>query len=163
MAPHRPPTRRQSGKLREINMNVRTLILGAMVAAFATIVNPDAASAAEPATPDQGVTQAFRQAIANVPGKTLTGVIVNYAPGVKSPPHRHGHAFVVAYVLSGAIRSKVNNGEERIFHAGESWTEMPGDHHVVSANASDTEPAKLLAIFVADTGDNDLVIWDKQK
>jgi len=88
---------------------------------------------------------------------------VDYAPGVKSPPHRHGAAFILAYVLSGAIRSKVNDGQEMVFHAGESWTEKPGDHHVVSENASDTEPAKLLAIFVADSNDHDFVIWDTPK
>jgi quercetin dioxygenase-like cupin family protein len=145
-----------------MKMNIRTLILTVAVAAFSTVSNPKAVSAAEPATPSEGITQAFQHAIANVPGKTLTAVIVDYAPGVKSAPHRHGSAFVVAYVLSGAIRSKVNNDEEHIFHAGESWTEMPGDHHVVSANASNTEPAKLLAIFVANTGDHELVIWDKK-
>lgn len=141
-------------------MNIRTLILSAAVTAFVVVANPKTVSAAEPGSPTEGITQAFQHAIANVPGKTLTAVIVDYAPGAKSAPHRHGPAFVVAYVLSGAIRSKVNNGKEHVFHAGESWTEMPGDHHVVSANASDTEPAKLLAVFVADSSDHDLVIWD---
>jgi len=50
-----------------------------------------------------------------------------------------------------------------VFHAGESWTEKPDDHHVVSENASDAEPAKLLAIFVADSNDHDFVIWDTPK
>lgn len=143
-------------------MNIRTLILSAAVTAFVVTVNPETSSAAQPAAPAEGITQAFQHAIANVPGKTLTAVIVDYAPGAKSAPHRHGPAFVVAYVLSGAIRSKVNNDKEHVFHAGESWTELPGDHHVISANASDTEPAKLLAIFIADTSDHDLVIWDKK-
>jgi len=49
------------------------------------------------------------------------------------------------------------------FHAGENWTERPGDHHVISENASDTGPAKMLAIFVADSSDHDLVIWDTPK
>ncbi|MBC8748253.1 quercetin dioxygenase-like cupin family protein [Paraburkholderia sp. WC7.3g] len=67
-----------------------------------------------------------------------------------------------SYVLSGAIRSRVDNGAERIYHAGESWTEKPGAHHRVSENASTTEPAKLLAIFVADTNDPQLVTFDKK-
>jgi len=54
-------------------------------------------------------------------------------------------------VLKGAIRSKVNDGPERVYRAGENFSEMPGDHHGVSANASDTEPASLLAVFVVDT------------
>lgn len=108
------------------------------------------------------ITPAFQTAIANVPGKTMTAVVVDYKPGGVSLPHRHGQAFVVGYVLQGAIRSKVDDGEARVYHAGESWTEAPGAHHLVSENASKTKPARLLAIFVADDNDKDLVIWDKK-
>ncbi|OAJ53551.1 cupin [Paraburkholderia ginsengiterrae] len=118
--------------------------------------------AADTAATQETITPAFAETIANVPGKTMTALVVDYAPGGKSLPHRHGQAFVVAYVLSGAIRSQVNNGEVRVYHAGESWTEKPGAHHMVSENASDTEPAKLLAIFVADTNDKQLVTFDKK-
>ena len=55
----------------------------------------------------------------------------------------------------------VDDRGERIVRAGESWTEKPGDHHQVSHNASNTEPAKLLAIFVVDTSDREIVIPDK--
>lgn len=143
-------------------MSIRTLSLAISAAALLVTAN-FTTLAAEPSQQAQGITQAFQQAITNAPGKSLTGVIVDYAPGVKSPPHSHGSAFVLAYVLSGAIRSKVNDGKEMVFHAGESWSENPGDHHAVSENASDTEPAKLLAIFVADSNDHDLVIWDAPK
>jgi quercetin dioxygenase-like cupin family protein len=60
------------------------------------------------------------------------------------------------------IRSKVNNGPEKVYRAGENFAELPGDHHAVSANASDTEPARLLAVFVVDTSETNLVIKDKQ-
>jgi len=113
-------------------------------------------------TPRETVAPAFAEVIANVPGKTMTALIVDYPPGGKTPPHRHGSAFVVGYVLSGAIRSKVDNGEARVYRAGEHWTEQPGAHHGVSENASDTEPAKLLAILVADTRETDLVTFDKK-
>lgn len=112
--------------------------------------------------PREHISPAFQTAIANVPGKTMTGIVVDYKPGGVSLPHRHGQAFVVGYVLQGEIRSKVDNGEARVYHAGESWTEAPGAHHLVSENASKTKPAKLLAIFVADDNDKDLVIWDKK-
>jgi quercetin dioxygenase-like cupin family protein len=56
-------------------------------------------------------------------------------------------------VVSGAIESKVNDGETRIYRAGESWFEPPGAIHSISRNASQTEPAKLLAVFVVDTND----------
>jgi quercetin dioxygenase-like cupin family protein len=92
----------------------------------------------------------------------MTALVVDYTPGGKSLPHRHGDAFVVAYVLQGEIRSGINDGESRVYHAGESWTEAPGDHHTVSENASRTKPAKLLAIFIAASNDKDLVIRDKK-
>ncbi len=68
---------------------------------------------------------------------------------------------VTAYVLSGAIRSQVDDGPVQVFHAGESWSEKPGARHTVSENASATEPAKLLAIFVVDTNDKELTTIDK--
>ena len=102
----------------------------------------------------------FDQELPNVPGKSMRAVLVEYEPG--SPSHRHpSSAFIYARVLEGAIRSKVNDEPERTYKAGESWTEKPGDHHQVSHNASDMEPAKLLAIFVVDTSDSEIVIPDK--
>ena len=65
-------------------------------------------------------------------------------------------AFIFAYVVSGAIESQVNDEPKRVYRAGESWHETPGSTHHVSRNASTTEPAKLLAVFVADTGDKTL-------
>ena len=100
------------------------------------------------------VTPNFRHAIPNIAGKSLTAVVVDYAPGAASPAHRHaGSAFIYAYVVSGDIESQVNDGPKRIYHAGESFFEEPGAVHRVSRNASDTKPAKLLAVFVADSGD----------
>ena len=82
---------------------------------------------------------------------------VDYAPGAASVPHTHAKsAFIYAYVISGAIESKVNDGETRIYQAGESWSEAPGAIHSISRNASKTEPAKLLAVFVLDTNDDPL-------
>ena len=107
-------------------------------------------------------TPAFRQAIPNIPGKNLIAVVVDYAPGAKSPPHRHADsAFVAAYVLSGTIRSKVDDQPARLYSAGDSWFEAPGEHHTISENASTTEPARLLAIFVADTGERVLTRFDQ--
>jgi quercetin dioxygenase-like cupin family protein len=108
------------------------------------------------------VSLVFDQKLPNVPGKSMRVVRVEYGPGQASPSHRHpSSAFIYATVLKGAIRSKVNDGPERTYKAGESWTEMPGDHHKVSANASSTEPAELLAVFVLDTSEQDIVLPDK--
>jgi quercetin dioxygenase-like cupin family protein len=98
------------------------------------------------------VTVVFDHVLPNVKGKSMKGVLVEYQPGGKSPAHTHpDSAFIYATVLKGAIRSKVNDGPEKTYRAGENFAEMPGDRHAVSANASDTEPASLLAVFVLDT------------
>lgn len=96
----------------------------------------------------------FDHALPNVPGKSLRAVLVRYGPGGASPAHTHApSAFIYATVLEGAIRSRVNDGPERVYRAGESFAEMPGDRHGLSANASATEPARLLAVFVLDTNE----------
>jgi len=108
------------------------------------------------------VTLVFDHTLPNVPGKSMKAVLVEYQPGGSSPAHMHPKsAFIYATVLAGAIRSQVNDGPVRVYRAGESFAELPGDHHGVSANASDTEPARLLAVFVVDTDEKNLVINDK--
>lgn len=101
----------------------------------------------------------YDHALPNIPGKSLKGVLVDYAPGGSSPAHTHPQsAFIYATVLEGAIRSQVNGGPIVIYKAGESFSEMPGDRHGVSANASATQRARLLAVFVVDTNETTLVI-----
>lgn len=117
------------------------------------------AVAADP--PRETITPAYAYPIANVPGKSITSLIVTYPPNGKTPAHRHGKAFVVAYVLEGSIRSKLNNGEERVYKAGESWTEEPGTLHAVSENASTTEPAKLLAVLIHEAKAKDLLTFEQ--
>jgi quercetin dioxygenase-like cupin family protein len=98
--------------------------------------------------------------LSNVPGKSITAVVVNYPPGAKSGPHHHAGS-VIAYVLSGAIRSENSaTGPVKIYKAGESFFEPPGSRHLVSENASAKEPASLLAVFVADDGAK-LTTFDK--
>ena len=100
------------------------------------------------------VTVAADKPIPNLPGKRLVSLIVDYAPGGSSAAHHHaGSAFIYAYVLSGAVRSQVDSEPARVYRAGEAWFENPGAHHRVSANASDTEPARLLAVFIVDAAD----------
>ena len=98
------------------------------------------------------VSPVFAAQLPNVPGKSLTAVLVHYAAGAASPPHHHAGS-VFAYVLSGVIRSQVSTGGSvKDYKAGESFFEPPGSDHLVSANASASEPASLLAIVIADDG-----------
>ena len=96
----------------------------------------------------------------NVPGKSISGVLVSYPPGGKSAKHHHaGSVFV--YVLSGSIRSENSmTGPAKVYRAGESFFEPPGSEHLISENASTDEPASLLAVFVADDGAQ-LTTFDK--
>jgi quercetin dioxygenase-like cupin family protein len=124
-----------------------------LCAAALAVVSLTAASAQE-----AKVTLVYDQVLPNVPGKSIRGVLVEYEPGGFSPAHTHpSSAFIYATVLEGAIRSQVNDGPVITYRAGESWSENPGDRHRVSANASDTEPARLLAVFVLDTSEKELV------
>jgi quercetin dioxygenase-like cupin family protein len=92
------------------------------------------------------------QKLPDVPGKTLTALLVRYEPGGKTPKHHHPGS-VMAFVVSGAVRSQNSaTGPARIYQAGEAFYEPPGSEHLVSENASATDPASLLAVFVADDG-----------
>ena len=103
------------------------------------------------------VTLVYEHELPNVPGKSMKGVLVEYSPGGFSEGHTHpASAFIYATVLAGAIRSQVNDGPVTVYKAGESFSEMPGDRHGVSENASKTESAKLLAVFVVDTSQKEL-------
>lgn len=83
-------------------------------------------------------------------GKLAVHVVeVSYAPGGASSPHSHPCP-VIGYVLDGAIRTQVRGETEAIYKSGQSFYEAPNGVHQVSANASQTEGAKFLAIFVCD-------------
>ena len=102
-------------------------------------------------------TLVYEHELPNVPGKSIKSVLVEYGPGGSSPGHRHPKsAFIYATVLEGAVESQLNDGPVTTFTAGQNFSEMPGDIHRVSANASQTDPAKLLAVFVVDTDETEL-------
>jgi len=114
-------------------------------------------------SPHSKVTVVFNYELPNVPGKSMRGVLVEYPPNGKSPAHVHpSSAFIYATVLEGAVKSQVNDGPITTYTAGQGFPEHPGDHHSVSANASATEPARLLAVFVVDTADKKLVTNDPE-
>ena len=113
------------------------------------------------ATPREAVTVVANEPIPNLPGKRLVSRVIDYPPGAGSAPHRHARsAFIYAFVLSGLIRSQVDDEPARVYRPGETWFESPGAHHRVSENASDTEPARLLAVIIVDASDEQLTIPD---
>lgn len=114
------------------------------------VLAPLCATAAE-SSPLDKVEPIASHALPNVPGKRVTIVRVFYGPGGFSRPHRHAGS-VTAYVTKGEIRSQLGGGPVETFGVGQSFFEPPGATHLVSANASATEPAELIAVFVADEG-----------
>jgi len=87
----------------------------------------------------------------NLSGWSATAVEVSYGPGEASGAHRHP-GLTIAYVLEGSIRSKVGDAAEQTYTAGQMFIEAPEQIHAVSRNASNTEPAKLLAILLTRKG-----------
>ncbi|OWJ64519.1 cupin domain-containing protein [Inquilinus limosus] len=130
-------------------MNIRSVIITAVAITMTLPVM--AQGIGETITPN------FDHPIPNIPGKSLIAVVIDYAPGGASPSYAHAKsAFIYAYVVSGAIETQVDDGQKRVYHAGESFAEDPGSIHRVSRNASTSDPAKLLAVIVVNSDDKPL-------
>ena len=132
-------------------VSIRTLRhavpLIAMVSA--TAVAPAFAQQQAPATK---VTALMKQVIAEFPGREILVITLDIPPGGGSPPHRHPGHHIFGYVLEGSYRIKLDQGSETVLTKGQTFYEAPGQLHAVSANASQTEPAKVLAFIVAESG-----------
>jgi quercetin dioxygenase-like cupin family protein len=90
-------------------------------------------------------------ALPHVQGKRITTMVVEFPPNGFSPPHHHSGS-VTVYVLAGVIRSQLQGQPPIVYRAGESFFEPPGAVHLLAENMSATEPARILAVFVADEG-----------
>src|SRR5262249_19695637 len=136
---------------------MRRGFFGLVLAAIALGVLPGLAQNSEE------VKVVFEHAIPNIEGKRMVAQIVSYPPGGKSPAHHHARsAFIYARVLSGAIRSQVDDEPAKVYQVGEGFYEAPGSHHRISENASDRDSASLLAVFVVDSRDKPLTVPDQK-
>lgn len=97
----------------------------------------------------------------DVPGKAITTAVVSFPPNGYTPRHRHPGS-VTAFVLKGRLRSQLLGSDAETYSAGQSWFEPPGAVHLFAENASMSEPAELLAIFIADENCGPLVIPDHE-
>jgi len=97
------------------------------------------------------VTRLMTKDLPDVPGKEGMVETVDFAPGEASQPHRH-NADLFVYVLEGSVITQVKGGSYRTVHAGDVFYESPTDLHIVSRNASETKPAKLLVFYVKKKG-----------
>ncbi len=114
----------------------------ALLADFAAAL--DATGAAKPT-----VVPLLAKDVPEFAGKEITVATVEYLPGGASASHRH-HAHVVVYVLEGRYATQVAGGERLVLGPGETFYENPADVHVVSENASTTEPVKILVFMLKD-------------
>ena len=105
-----------------------------------------------PALAEDAVSVLMKQSLADMAGKVATVLTVDYAPGAASGPHVHPGS-VFAYVLEGAVVSQLDGGEPITYTKGQSWYESPKKPHIVSKNASKTEPAKLLVLLLSQEGE----------
>jgi quercetin dioxygenase-like cupin family protein len=121
------------------------------VDAIAALVEPLCMAGDSPGSALDTVEPIGSYALPNVPGKRVTIVRVFYGPGGFTRAHRHAGS-VTAYITRGEIRSQLGGGPVETFKVGQSFFEPPGATHLISANASNTEPAELIAVFVADEG-----------
>ena len=155
MYPPRGDTSKREGKWMSTAMRMASIRL--LSAAIALGLSPALAQNLEQVKP------VFEHVIPNAQGKSMVAVVVSYPPCGKSPAHRHAQsAFIYAYVLSGAIRSQVGDEPAKVYRASEGFYEVPGAHHRISENASDKEPASLLAVFVVDSKDRPLTTPDQK-
>ena len=124
----------------------------ALAAAVLLGAAPSWAQTASASANGRAIETVLAEKLSVSPGKVLTSQIVHYPPGGASKAHRHD-ADVFAFVLSGRIRSRTEgHGDAKVYQAGEGRFERRGEHHVVSENASKTEPASMLVVFVHDEG-----------
>src|SRR3954454_9064741 len=143
--------------MRKMFKNCKTRLAGLALTAVFLGVSPGRAQNTEQ------VKLVFDHGIPNAEEKRMVAVVVTYPPGAKSPMHHHARsAFIYAHVLSGAIRSQVNDEPAKVYHVGEGFYETPGSHHRISENASDTEAASMLAVFVVDSTDKPLTTPDRK-
>ena len=109
--------------------------------------------------PEIAVQPLFSDAPSDLSGKQMTVVEVTVPPGASMGGHRHPGS-VFAYVLEGSMQHQIGSETEpKIYQAGQTWFEPPGAHHIVFANPSDNETARVLAVLIGDKS-ADLVIPD---
>jgi len=132
---------RFSWKGQMMNKLVFSILLTGSVLAFGSVS----------ALPVGKVTRLMTKDLPDVPGKEGMIEMVEFAPGEVSKPHRH-NADLFVYVLEGSVITQVKGGSAETVQAGGVFYESPTDLHIVSRNASDTQPAKLLVFYVKAKG-----------
>src|SRR3954447_25342836 len=109
------------------------------------------APTAQAGPPQPVVVPAMQKDLADVPGKEMLMLTVEYPPGAVEHIHRHD-AYAFVYVLEGTIVEQVRGGKEVTLTPGQTFYEGPDDVHTVGRNASATKPAKFLVVMLKKKG-----------
>ena len=133
----------------QVNRN-SSMVLALAMMLGAMAMGPAASQQQPP--PVTKVSTILKQPIAEFPGHEVVMVTLDIPPGGGSAPHRHPGHHIFGYVLEGSYRIKLDNGAETTLTKVRRSTRRPGQLHAVSANARQTEPAKVLAFIVAESG-----------
>ena len=97
------------------------------------------------------VTELMSKDLPELPGREVSVIIVEHAPGGSSPIHRH-NAHAMVYVLEGSVVMQLKGGKQVTLTPGQTFYEGPDDVHIVDRNASSTQPAKFLVFLIKDKG-----------
>jgi quercetin dioxygenase-like cupin family protein len=134
--------------------NSRAITMPGGMDAHIHMMGTDAEEGARPSTTVRPISC---EKLPNVPGHSVTTALVEFPPNAYTPRHRHPGS-VTAFVLKGALRSQMEGGPAVVYAKGGTWFEAPGAVHSFAENASKTEPAELLAVFVAQNDCGPLTI-----
>ena len=164
--PIAPPSRRGPAVAGIVIIGLAAIVAGLSVygaaqapAASHGVVQMSAAGDSAAARPRAVQHPVACEKLPNVPGKSITTLLVEFPPNAFTPRHRHPGS-VTAYVTKGTLRSQLNDGPVGTFGVGGTWFEPPGTIHSMVENPSPTEPAEIMAIFVADSDCGALTIFD---
>jgi len=122
----------------------------AMKTTAALVISVSLAGSMLPAQTDP-VKTLMSQDLSGVPGREVSMITVDYAPGASTPAHTH-HAQALVYVLEGSIVMQAKGKEPVTLTKGQTWSEGAEDVHVVSRNASTSAPARYIVFMVKDKG-----------
>ena len=139
---------------------IRTLACAASLTAIIGVAALVPASSQQPA-PATKVTTVMKEALAEFPGREVIVITLDIPPGGGSPPHRHPGQHVFGYVLEGTYKIKIDQGPEMVLTKGQTFHERPGQLHAVSANGSQTDPAKVVAFMIVESG-KPIMVPEKQ-
>lgn len=132
---------------------MKTSLTGLAVALFSLVVAFGVVGAAHAHQDgEESVQPLMKQPLPDVPGKNALMATVTLAPGQSAAPHLHPGS-IFAYVLEGEVISQLEGQDAKIYTAGQSWYEPPRTHHLVTRNASNIKPAKLLVWAIVGAQD----------